>query len=222
MGTVRECSRPSASLALTESISTHEHQRHLGRLMQQLADQSALVKQRAGSVWRSFLPARADAGVADLWHRIRTEFHGVLRPVAERLVQLQALADHRDAADGADIVWALNHPDVWQLLSAQRGWTVEHYRSWLAACSATTCSALPLDDGEPCPDGGPAPPLRGQRPAPGAPRRLGARVHRHGKFHRVAESTSPDAVASCDAPLSSPKTLSLDSDVWARLPMLSS
>jgi TetR/AcrR family transcriptional regulator of autoinduction and epiphytic fitness len=103
------------------------------RLLQQLADQSALVKQRAGSVMEIVRDAaRVDAGVADLWHRIQTEFHGVLHPVAERLVQLEALADHLDAATATDILWALNHPDVWQLLSAQRGWTVEHYRSWLA------------------------------------------------------------------------------------------
>jgi hypothetical protein len=30
------------------------------------------------------------------------------------------------------ILWTLNHPDVWQLLVAQRGWTQEQRERWCA------------------------------------------------------------------------------------------
>ena len=31
-----------------------------------------------------------------------------------------------------DILWTLNHPDVWQLLVGQRGWTPDEYERWFA------------------------------------------------------------------------------------------
>ena len=32
---------------------------------------------------------------------------------------------------GADLLWTLNHPDVWRLLVGERGWTAERYEQWL-------------------------------------------------------------------------------------------
>jgi hypothetical protein len=36
-----------------------------------------------------------------------------------------------------DILWTLNHPDVYQLLVGSRGWSPEQYEKWLggAFCS---------------------------------------------------------------------------------------
>lgn len=103
------------------------------RLLRRLAEQSALVKQRAGPVMAIVRDAaRVDPSVAGLWDRIQSEFHEVLRPLAARLDELGALADELDVDTATDVLWALNHPDLWQLLSAQRGWSVERYGSWLA------------------------------------------------------------------------------------------
>jgi hypothetical protein len=38
-----------------------------------------------------------------------------------------------------DIIWMLNHPDVWQHLVRERGWTPEDYERWFAD---TSCSQL--------------------------------------------------------------------------------
>ncbi len=38
-----------------------------------------------------------------------------------------------------DILWTLNHPDVWLLLVDQRDWTPERYVTW---CAETSCSEL--------------------------------------------------------------------------------
>jgi hypothetical protein len=39
----------------------------------------------------------------------------------------------------ADLLWSLNHPDVWLLLVGQRHWTPEEYGRWLAD---TSCAQL--------------------------------------------------------------------------------
>ncbi len=36
-------------------------------------------------------------------------------------------------AEATDILWTLNHPDVWLLLAYERGWTPERFESWFAA-----------------------------------------------------------------------------------------
>ena len=42
-----------------------------------------------------------------------------------------------DEASATDILWTLNHPDVWQLLVLERGWTPEQFEAWFAdaACA---------------------------------------------------------------------------------------
>jgi hypothetical protein len=42
-------------------------------------------------------------------------------------------------ARASDILWTLNHPDVYQLLVRVRGWTPRRYERWLADI---TCSQL--------------------------------------------------------------------------------
>ena len=41
----------------------------------------------------------------------------------------------------ADILWTLNHPDVWRLLVGERGWTPEQWEQWFAD---TVCAQLLL------------------------------------------------------------------------------
>jgi hypothetical protein len=31
-----------------------------------------------------------------------------------------------------DILWTLNHPDLWHLLVGERGWTADEYEDWFA------------------------------------------------------------------------------------------
>jgi hypothetical protein len=44
-----------------------------------------------------------------------------------------------DATQAADIIWAVNHPDVWQLLVGRLGWSAERYEQW---CADTACQQL--------------------------------------------------------------------------------
>lgn len=91
------------------------------------------AKERIGgllAVIRSGAPV--DADVDALWGRIQSEFHDNQRRVVEPLHEAGALRPELDLARAADIIWTLNHPDVWLLLVRERGWTPEQWERWFA------------------------------------------------------------------------------------------
>ena len=88
-------------------------------------------------VIREAAPVEPDTGA--LWERIQTEFHANQRVIVERLAERKALRRGLDVDRATDILWTLNHPDVWQLLVAERGWTPEQYEQWFGD---TACSQL--------------------------------------------------------------------------------
>ncbi len=89
------------------------------------------VKERAGvlmGVIRS--AAGLDPDIAALWARIESEFHANQRVIVQRLCDRGALRPGLDVDRATDVVWALNHPDVWLLLVGQRGWTPAQFEAW--------------------------------------------------------------------------------------------
>ena len=74
----------------------------------------------------------------------RPRHRGALEPHPDRL--LRQPARDRGAPDAsagaaprprrrpraADILWTLNHPDLWQLLVVERGWTPDRFEKWFA------------------------------------------------------------------------------------------
>lgn len=70
--------------------------------------------------------------IAALWKRIQREFYENQRAVVEDLHRRKALRRGLGVARAADVLWTLNHPDVYRLLVAQRGWTPEEHEQWLA------------------------------------------------------------------------------------------
>jgi AcrR family transcriptional regulator len=81
--------------------------------------------------------AGSDTDVAALWERIQSEFHANQRAIVESLAERNALASGLSVDRATDILWTLNHPTVWLLLSRERGWTAEDYEQWLADASCT-------------------------------------------------------------------------------------
>lgn len=77
-----------------------------------------------------------DPGLNALWHRIGTEYHANQRVIVESLAEKGALAPDLDVQRATDILWTLNHPNTWQLLVRDRGWTPEQFERWSsdAAC----------------------------------------------------------------------------------------
>jgi AcrR family transcriptional regulator len=93
---------------------------------------SRTVKVRAGAmleVIRSAAPS--DPDIAALWARIQTEYHDNQRAVVRSLADKGALAAGLDVAGATDILWALNHPSLYALLTGERGWSPARYERWL-------------------------------------------------------------------------------------------
>ena len=104
-----------------------EHQLRLA------ARNSRAVKERAGAlmgVIRSAAPM--DSDLDGLWSRIQTDFYDNQRSIVKSLHTKKALRPGLDVTRAADILWTLNHPDLWQLLVGQRGWTPEQWERWFA------------------------------------------------------------------------------------------
>jgi AcrR family transcriptional regulator len=104
------------------------------------ARNSRMVKMRAAGLMRVIRDAAAaDADAGELWSLIQSEFHANQATVVQALKARHALRHGLSAERATDIVWTLNHPDVWQLLVVHCGWTPEAYQKWLAE---TFCAQL--------------------------------------------------------------------------------
>jgi AcrR family transcriptional regulator len=79
--------------------------------------------------------ADSDPEVAALWERIQSEFHANQRAIVESLDALRALAPGLSVDRATDILWTLNHPTVWLLLTGARSWTADEYEQWFADVS---------------------------------------------------------------------------------------
>jgi AcrR family transcriptional regulator len=104
------------------------------------ARNSRTVKQRAGALLGVIRDAAsADRDIETLWSRIQTDFYEIQRRIVEALHRKKALRPGLDVTRATDILWTLNHPDLWQLLVRERGWTPDEYEQWFGD---TTCSQL--------------------------------------------------------------------------------
>src|SRR4051812_10313357 len=84
--------------------------------LRRTARASRAVKERICGVLqviRSAAPADPDIGA--LWDRIQSEFHANQRVIVESLAAKKALRRGLDVDRATDLLWTLNHPDVWQL-----------------------------------------------------------------------------------------------------------
>jgi AcrR family transcriptional regulator len=114
------------------------------RRLRLTARNSRVVKERAGAlmeVIRSAAPSDPDTDA--LWSRIQTDFYENQRLIVEAVHSRKALRPGLDVTRAADILWTLNHPDVWQLLVGTRGWTPDEWEQWFgdAACSQLLATA---------------------------------------------------------------------------------
>lgn len=102
------------------------------------ARNSRIVKARVGALMEVIRSgARADPDVDGLWSNIQSEFLDNQRSIVESLQRRKALARGLNVGRAADILWTLNHPDLYQLLVSERSWTPEQYEKWLADATAS-------------------------------------------------------------------------------------
>ena len=100
------------------------------------ARNARVVKERAGglmSVVRDAAPS--DPDLAALWELIQSDFHANQASIVELLHRKKALRPRLSVARATDILWSLNHPDLWHLLVVVRQWTAAQYERWVADCA---------------------------------------------------------------------------------------
>ncbi len=103
------------------------------RQLRLTARNSRAVKQRAGGLLRVIRDAATvDPDIGELWRRIESDFYDNQRAIVESLDAKGALRRGLDVARATDILWTLNHPNVWQLLVRERGWTPDQFERWFA------------------------------------------------------------------------------------------
>jgi AcrR family transcriptional regulator len=76
--------------------------------------------------------APTEPEIAQLWTQVQLEFYENQRAVVEDLRRRRALRRGLDVAHASDILWTLNHPDVYRLLVSDRGWMPDEHEEWLA------------------------------------------------------------------------------------------
>lgn len=76
--------------------------------------------------------ATVDPDVGALWDRIQTEFRENQRKIVQSIAEKGALKPDLDIERAADILWTINHGDLWQHLVVRRGWSADEFERWLA------------------------------------------------------------------------------------------
>lgn len=76
--------------------------------------------------------AGVDPDSAALWDLIQRDFYENQRTLVATIHERGGLRADLDVTRAADILWTLNHPDVWLLLVGERGWTPEQFETWFA------------------------------------------------------------------------------------------
>jgi len=86
--------------------------------------------------------APADPEIASLWELIQSDFYANQRTIVESIQEKRALAPGLDVDRATDLLWTLNHPDVWLLLVGARGWTPNQFETWFADTACTQLLGL--------------------------------------------------------------------------------
>jgi AcrR family transcriptional regulator len=100
------------------------------------AEYSRSVKERIGPILKVIRDAASvDEDLAALWELIQNDFWANQRAIVESLADKSALRAGLDVDRATDLLWLLNHPDVWLLLVQRRGWSPAEWEQWFTDTS---------------------------------------------------------------------------------------
>jgi AcrR family transcriptional regulator len=112
------------------------------------ARNSRMVKERSAAIMEVIRAAApGDPEIGALWERIKTDFRDNQRTIVQSLSRDRALRKGLTVETGADIMWALNQPSLYELLVNDRGWTPERYERWLRDLFCTELLRPEAQDG---------------------------------------------------------------------------
>jgi hypothetical protein len=91
------------------------------------------VVQRSGALQHVLATsAVVDDEAAAMWDRTRQQRHTGQGRIVRDLVRRRALRRDLTQAQATDIVYTLMSPEVYRILTVERGWTDDEYEAWLA------------------------------------------------------------------------------------------
>ena len=111
---MRATADPVEKLAIYARAVTSTHAR-LAPLFMALRDASS-TEPEAREVWQQISERRATN----------------MRKLVAELAATGGLREGLSVAEGADIMWATNSPELYVLFTAERRWSAEQYEAWLA------------------------------------------------------------------------------------------
>ena len=76
--------------------------------------------------------ASSDDELAEMWKSIATRRATNMRRFVSDLVATGSLREDVDHEEAADTIWATGSPELYLLLTAERGWSPEKFEDWLA------------------------------------------------------------------------------------------
>jgi AcrR family transcriptional regulator len=104
------------------------------------ARNSRRVKARIAELWNVLLnAAAADPEVKALSERIWSQFYDNQREIVKSIHKRKGLKPGLTVDRATDILWSLNHPNLYLLLVGSRGWSEEDYEQWFGDI---TCAEL--------------------------------------------------------------------------------
>lgn len=113
------------------------------RQLAMTAKNSRVVKTRIGPMLKVIRDAASvDEDLAALWELIQTDFWANQRAIVESLASKGALRPDLDVERATDLLWMLNHPDIWLLLVDRRDWSPAEWETWFAAACRDQLLAL--------------------------------------------------------------------------------
>jgi AcrR family transcriptional regulator len=114
------------------------------------ARNSRVAKARTGQMFGIIRgAAEIDPDCHALWELVQSDFHANQAVIVDSIDRRGSLRPGLTAAQATDILWTLNHPDVWLLLVGERGWTPEAYETWLAQTSSAQLLGTPVTSRRP-------------------------------------------------------------------------
>jgi AcrR family transcriptional regulator len=101
-----------------------------------VAENSRIIKTRIAPILKVIRDAAPlDADLAALWELIQTDYWHNQHVIVESLAGKKGLRPGLDVDRATDLLWTLNHPDLWLLLVDRRGWTPTEWQTWFTHAS---------------------------------------------------------------------------------------
>lgn len=111
------------------------------------ARNSRIVKTRLGAMLGVIRSAAVvDDECSELWRLIQADFYDNQRVIVDDIDRRQGLRPGLDATAAADILWTLNHPNMWLLLVDERHWTPEQFETWFGDVTCDQLLGTELDN----------------------------------------------------------------------------